>query len=251
MPEPMTIRAILFDKDGTLLDFEATWTPLYRRMALDLADGDAVKGERMLANGGFDPVLGRVKAGSVLGAGTTDQIVSLWFPELVGRPFGAMAERIDALFHAHGAKYSVPVADAEATLDSLAAAGYEMGVATNDATIAARTALASLGLDRHLPHIFGYDSVPNPKPAGDIVHAFARAAGVVPEEVAVVGDNRHDIDMARNAGAGLAIGVLTGNSRRADLDPYADVVLDSIAELPDWLDKTYRDWRAPPVSSGQ
>ena len=231
----MSLRAILFDKDGTLLDFEATWTPLYRRMAFDFADGDPAKAEAMLVAGGYDPAAGRIRSGAVLGAGTTDQIVKAWFPELSGRPFRAMAERIDAAFHAHGMRHSAPVPGAAETLDRLAADGYAMGVATNDATVAARAALAGLGLDRHLPHVFGYDSVAHPKPAPDIVLAFADVAGVAPAEVIVVGDNRYDMEMARAAGAGLAVGVLTGNSDAAELGPDADVILPSIRELPAWL----------------
>ena len=33
------MRGILFDKDGTLLDFEATWTPVLTRLALEAAGG--------------------------------------------------------------------------------------------------------------------------------------------------------------------------------------------------------------------
>ena len=35
-------RGILFDKDGTLLDFEATWAPLFRALTLELADGRSI-----------------------------------------------------------------------------------------------------------------------------------------------------------------------------------------------------------------
>jgi phosphoglycolate phosphatase len=109
-----------------------------------------------------------------------------------------------------------------------------MGVATNDATAAAIAAMAALGLADLLPHVFGYDSVPNPKPAPDSVFAFAETVGVRPHEVVVVGDNRHDMEMARAARA-TAVGVLTGNSSLHDLAPLADVVLPSIRELPAWL----------------
>ena len=47
----------------------------------------------------------------------------------------------------------------------------------------------------------------------------------------MVGDSPHDLDMARSAGAGLAIGVLTGVSPREVLALHADLVLDSIAEI--------------------
>jgi phosphoglycolate phosphatase-like HAD superfamily hydrolase len=37
--------------------------------------------------------------------------------------------------------------------------------------------------------------------------------------------------MARRAGAGLGVAVLTGNGQRDQLAAYADVVLDSIDEI--------------------
>jgi len=228
------MRGVLFDKDGTLLDFEATWAPLYRDLTLDLVGGDPAAAENLLLAGGLDPETRRMRAGSVLGAGTTADIVSLWFPDLSGDDFAAMAAHIDGTFHAHGARGSVAVDGVLGALQALAAMDIAMGVATNDATVAARGAIASLGLDRYLPHIFGYDSVARPKPAPDIVFAFADAVGLAPREIAVVGDNRVDLEMARSAGA-VAVGVLTGNAAATDLEPLADMILPSVRELPGWL----------------
>jgi phosphoglycolate phosphatase len=197
------------------------------------------KAQALLLAGGLDPATGRVVAGSVLGAGTTYDIVDLWFPELGEPEFGEMVRRIDAAFHAHGSASSVPVPRLIETIQRLVHDGYVLGVATNDSTYAARHAIAAVGVEAHLPHVHGYDSVPNPKPAPDLVHAFAAAAGLGAAEIAVIGDNRHDLEMARAAGAGAAIGVLTGNSSFDDLSPLADAVIRSIADLPDWL-----AWRA-------
>jgi phosphoglycolate phosphatase len=50
----------------------------------------------------------------------------------------------------------------------------------------------------------------------------------------MVGDSTHDLHAGR--GAGMAtVAVLTGVAGRAALAPHADVVLNSIAELPEWL----------------
>jgi phosphoglycolate phosphatase len=70
-----------------------------------------------------------------------------------------------------------------------------------------------------------------------MVHAFCQACDLAPIEVAVVGDNPHDLEMARQAGAGLAIGVLSGNSNRKDFGALADAVLGDIAELPAYLER--------------
>jgi len=235
------MRGLLFDKDGTLLDFEASWAGVYRDLCLDLSDGDAAAAEVMLRTGGLDPATGRFRAGCVLAAGHTRDIVAAWYPALAGAAHDAMVARIDRVFYENGITHSVPVPRLAETLATLAGRGYAMGVATNDGTAATQAALSALGVTDHLTHIFGYDSVPHPKPAPDIVLAFAAAIGCAPAEVLVIGDNPHDIEMARRAGAGAALGVLTGNSDRAILEPLADAVLDSIADLPAWLDARAAD----------
>lgn len=232
----LPLRGILFDKDGTLLSFEATWTPVLRQLALDAANGDPSRAEALLEAGGLDRSTGKFRTGSVIGAGTTDLIVSLWYGELGAAEQAAHAARMDASFHAHGERHSVPVEGADTALAALAERGFVMGVATNDSAAAAKVALAALGMARHFAHIFGYDSVDNRKPAPDQVHLFCAATGLAPAEVAVVGDNPHDLEMARAAGA-MAIGVTSGNSSAEDLAPLADVVLASVADLPAWLDR--------------
>jgi phosphoglycolate phosphatase len=81
----------------------------------------------------------------------------------------------------------------------------------------------------------GYDSGHGVKPEAGMVLAFCEAMGFDVGSVVVVGDNRHDIEMGRNAGAGLCVGVLTGTSTRPDLEDIADVVFDDINALPDYL----------------
>ena len=229
------MRGILFDKDGTLLDFEASWSGLYRSLALDLAKGDAGRAQAMLEAGGLDPATGRIRAGALLAAGNTLDIVKAWFPELGAGEFTAMVVRVDRVFHENGVRYSVPIEGLAETLEALAAMDFALGVATSDGTAAATAALAALGVGHRLPHIFGYDSVVSPKPAPDMVHAFCAAIGAEPADIIVVGDNTHDLEMARSAGAGVVIGVTSGNSTEADLAPLADAVLPSIRELPAWL----------------
>lgn len=231
------IRGILFDKDGTLIDFHASWSGLYLELCLDLAEGDAKATDRMLRAGGMDPRTGRVAGGSVLAAGNAIDIASRWFPSLGEAAFNAMVARIDGVFYENGLRNSVPVPGLLETLAALAERGFRMGVATSDGTSAARAALSALHLDPYLPHIFGYDSVLAPKPAPDMVLAFAAAIGAPVEAIAVVGDNTHDLHMARSARAGAAIGVLSGTGTAEDLLPLADAVLDSIGDLPAWLDR--------------
>jgi phosphoglycolate phosphatase len=66
--------------------------------------------------------------------------------------------------------------------------------------------------------------------------------------VAVVGDNLHDLIMARAAGAALAIGVLTGNGTREGLGPHAHHHNASIDDLPGLLQSL--DAAVAPAAAG-
>jgi phosphoglycolate phosphatase-like HAD superfamily hydrolase len=51
----------------------------------------------------------------------------------------------------------------------------------------------------------------------------------------MVGDNSHDMEEARNGGAGLAVAVLTGNAAHDEIAHLADHTIASIIELPGLL----------------
>jgi len=229
------MRGILFDKDGTLLDFEATWTPVLKRVAMDAAGGDARKAATLLKASGFDSASGKVRGGSVIASGTNADLVRLWWPHLVGPLLDRRIDAVNQAFLEHGRLHAVPIDGVRGALSALSGQGFVMGVATNDATAAAVAVIAALGLSRFLPHIIGYDAVVNAKPAADMVHAFAALVGIPAGEIAMVGDNAHDLSMARAAGVGAAVGVLSGNSSASELAPLADVVLPSVRDLPAWL----------------
>jgi phosphoglycolate phosphatase len=229
------MHGILFDKDGTLLDFEATWLPVLRAFASELAHGDEATAEAMLIRGGFDPQSERFRAGSTIAAGTSVDLAKLWYPTLDGDALGTIVARIDKGFSAGGPNHSVLLPGVAETLGELYGRGCVMGVATNDGTAIATEALRAIGLGDFFALVLGYDAVTNPKPAPDMVLAFAAKAGLAPADVVVVGDNAHDLVMARTAGAGAAVGVLSGNGAAADLAPFADAILDSIRDLPSWL----------------
>ena len=64
-----------------------------------------------------------------------------------------------------------------------------------------------------------------------MVLGFCAATGLDPHEVAVVGDNNHDLHMGRSAGAGLTVAVLTGTGSRESLAAASDYCLNDITEL--------------------
>ena len=228
------IKAVLFDKDGTLLDFDATWGPVYRQAASIAARGEPSDTERFLLASGLDPATGKPAAGSLLAAGSTEEIAEVWIAGGADFKLDDLAARLDRLFvdRMHD---SEPLPGIREAVDALLAHHYTLGVASSDSEAAIRAFLAGTGLEPRFSFVTGYDTGHGPKPEPGMVHGFAQAINLPVSTIAVIGDNMHDIDMARAAGAGLTIGVLTGTSLRQDLEPHADVVLESAADLPGFL----------------
>lgn len=229
------IKGILFDKDGTLVDFEATWHAIGDAMALKAASGDREQANLLMEAAGYDLAAARFKADSVFAAGANPDIVELWYPALNAEDRAAMVTHFDETSAVEGAAQAVPINGVKAALAALYAAGFKLGVATNDSTAGAEKTLLALGVAQMFAATYGYDAVANPKPAPDSVEAFCDVTGLRPSEVAMVGDNRHDLEMGRAGGVGLNVGVLSGTGTRETLLPLADVVLNSVADLPAYL----------------
>ena len=228
----MTIRAVLFDKDGTLIDVNATWVPIYREMLMDIFATDVAGAEALMAKAGYDQAADNFRAGSILAGGTTRQLVEVLWPGLDAEAAEDKAHLLD-----HGYTHLVrdrltPLMPLEPVLSELRAMGLKLGVATNDSHVSARAHMAHVGVIEHFEDIIAADTVPVPKPRATWSQAFAELTGLPASAIAMVGDNHHDMEEARNGGAGLAIAVLSGNAAHEDIAHLADYTLDSIAGLP-------------------
>ncbi|MES0089572.1 MULTISPECIES: HAD family hydrolase [unclassified Mesorhizobium] len=235
MKNPADIKGILFDKDGTLVDFNATWLSIADFMAMDAAEGDRWKADRLLSAAGFDFVAKRFKPDSIFASGTNMDVVELWFPRLSDEDQMLAVARFNEITSVQGSSMAVALPGVVAALTALHKRSYRLGVATNDSTAGAEKTMVTLGVAQLFTAAYGYDAVANPKPAPDTIVAFCDLTGLKASEIAMVGDNRHDLEMARAGGCGLAVGVLSGTGTRESLSAIADVVLDSVADLPDFL----------------
>lgn len=228
----MAIRGILLDKDGTVVDYWRTWVPANREAALHVARGDAALAAELLRLGGHDPETDRITPGAPLAAGDFMDIAEAF---AVHPGVGAAAELVSGIarvFLAGSAQRSELIEGVGAALLELHRRGYRLGIASNDSVAGIDASLAPHGVLACLDFLAGCDSGHGPKPGPGMALAFCEAMGLDPHEVAVVGDAVHDLLMARAAGVGLAIGVLSGTSAREDLAELADLIVASVAELP-------------------
>jgi len=227
----MTIRGILFDKDGTLLDFNATWVPINRAVASVVAGGDEALTNRLLVEGGQDDEAGIVKPGSLLAACNTREIADAWMKLAPDHGQNDLVAAMDEIFQREGAMTSVPIPGLAKTLSGLKQRGLALGIATSDSRAGAMATLEPFDVLPLFDFIAGYDSGHGTKPGPGMVLGFCKAVGLTPDEVLVAGDNLHDLEMGKSAGAGMVVGVLSGTSAREDLAPLADVVIDDISGI--------------------
>ena len=229
------IAGILFDKDGTLLDFVATWGPATAAVLEALGDGNRAKIADMAASAGFLPETRDFTRDSPIIAGATDDFAPAWAARLGVAYDAEFSARVNALYRAHSLRSLAGYADVAPVLASLSERGIAIGLATNDSEKTARTHLAAMGVADRFSFIAGYDSGFGPKPTPGMVLAFADHIGVAPGAIALVGDSPHDMEAARAAGA-TAIGIARTSAAWRALGALPDLVVANLDELSAWLE---------------
>lgn len=181
---------------------------------------------------GFDPASGRVAPGGPLAGATMARIEAIvatilrrWCPSVA-----AARRATEAAWFVPDPTAATPAGDVRGLVARLRADGKRIAVATTDDRDPTDATLRAFGIRDAVEAMVCGDDGFATKPAPDAVFAICQAFRVEPGRCAVVGDAPSDLAMARAAGAGLVVGVLTGVGGPADLAD-ADVILPSIDGL--------------------
>ncbi|OWA33528.1 hypothetical protein B9G55_22540 [Saccharibacillus sp. O16] len=236
------VQAILFDKDGTLLDFTAMWgfwsdyaldrfrvVLKERGLELDEADISSIWGTEQNEQGCTVDYDRR----GPLAMGTVEEMraVLTWQAYRLGLTWGEAkvivrecTEQADAeLDRIRPAKLLPGVRD---VLENCRRAGVPLAVVTADETDSARRHLSWLGIEDYFAVVIGTDQAERGKPYPDLCLLACERLEAAPEQVVMIGDTEGDMQMAREAGVRLKIGI----GERAEL-PSADWTIRSFLEL--------------------
>jgi phosphoglycolate phosphatase len=231
---------VVFDKDGTLIDFDAMWGAWAEDLAerLEAALGGPIRTE-LHREIGYDTRARRTIPGSPLAATPMAQLRTMT-TELVVRSTGWSSDTagatVDAAWLAPDpVGLARPLADLPALFGALRAAGRQVAIVTSDDRAPTEATVASLGLGVGPGELVNLlvcadDGLPS-KPAPDTLLHACRVLAVNPRRTAMIGDSIADMLMATAANVGRRIAVLSGIGRPAELGPISDVVIGSIAEL--------------------
>ncbi len=225
------LAGVIFDKDGTLFDFNATWGAWTRAVLEREAGGDPARLVPLADALGYDLATNLFRPDSLVIASTVQDVAAAVLPHVEETSADAVIARFNA------AAMDAPQIEAAPLIsfvNRLTQAGLKIGVATNDAEAPARAHLREAGIEGAFDFIAGFDSGYGGKPAPGQLFGFCDAMRLTPAQCVMVGDSTHDLHAGRAAGM-RTVAVLTGVADHAALAPHADVVLPSIAELPAWL----------------
>ncbi|MDC0736691.1 HAD family hydrolase [Cognatishimia sp. SS12] len=227
----LTASAVLFDKDGTLFDFNATWNGWTIGIIDYFSGGDADVASRIAAAIEFDLGSRQFLPTSPVIAGTNREAAELVASALPGQN---VAEIEQHLAISASRADIVPAVPLSPYLNDLRSRGLKLGVMTNDTEMGAKAHLEAAGVIDRFDMVIGHDSGFGAKPDAAPLLAFAQHMGLAPHDVIMVGDSTHDLLAGRRAGM-KTIGVLTGLATEDTLAPLADIVLPHIGHIPSLL----------------
>ena len=222
-----TLRLIVFDWDGTLMDSAAKIVGSMRAAGNDL--GLAPLDDMALRN--------------VIGLGLKEAIEML-YPGAGLDTRRAFADRYRHHFLAEDGEASTFFGGALELLRGLHRRGLLLGVATGKG----RRGLNRVFAEQNCGGLFHATRCADEafsKPHPQMLLEIMEELGALPEETLMIGDTEYDLQMANNAGVS-AIGVSYGVHERERLLRHRPLAcVDSVGDLSLWLDRCSSEWSQP------
>ena len=235
-------RLVIFDKDGTLIDFAATWVPLILKRITLLVKALGRDGEikaLLLRAWGIDPASGRIDPRGPCPVCPRPEEIIIGTMALYqqGYPWDEAKQWVSQAFDEADAttdrkQLLRPIPGIERLLSQLKQTGFSLALATNDERRDTEAMISDLGWGGLFDRILCSGEVSQPKPHPEMVLSICRGLSVLPLEAVFIGDTVNDMKMGKRAGLALTIGTVEGGvTTREELEKVADVVVDSIRDL--------------------
>lgn len=215
----MSVRLIIFDLDGTLVDSSVDITNAlnyavepYGIRPLKAEDTIKMVGE------GISRLIEKLIAGSFTGS------VAGLEPAFMKE---ALTERFLEHYTAHIIDNTRAYPGVRATLERLS--GYKKAVISNKREALSRKTLEGLKLMRFFDYVVGSDTTPEKKPSPVPVLKVLNKLSVIPEEAVIVGDSNYDVDAGK--AAGVTTVAVTYGYKPVEMIRHADYIIDSMGGL--------------------
>ncbi len=225
MPRIAPPLAAIVDLDGTLVDtlpdFTAALAESHRELGLRVLDAGEVE---VLVGKGSDHLVRSALAGA-----------------------GAPGSLYDEAWHAYQRHYgacnglhSAVYAGADEGIRALRARGMRLACVTNKPERFARDLLEARALLGHFEAVVGGDTFERKKPDPLPLLRTCERLGCEPARMLVIGDSSNDAAAARAAGCPVVLVTYGYNHGEPIRNVPADGYVDSIADVPAWIDSVVR-----------
>lgn len=212
----MKLRAVLFDFDGTLVEFRFKYTEcraaiieLLRGLGFDVSKFSVHDYTQYILDGIQEQMKGRFEGPS--------------FAQVKRKVL-----RVIDKFEVEAFKASKLTLDVEHIIRFLSEKGYKMGVVTNSGWRAIKLTLERHGLDGIFDTIVTREDAKKMKPYGDGIKLALERLHISAKEAIYVGDSIHDIIAAREAGV-TSVAVVGGiHSAERLLQAGPDFIIASL-----------------------
>lgn len=221
------IRAILFDKDGTLLQFTEGWVDsivgfLENKILDDNKKREAFREIGIREDGG-------VEENSILSSETAMDlaiIFSKYLDEDLDEIYGELDDHLLRYLKENN-KFIRETCDLRKLFEALRDRKILIGIFTSDNYRQAKYSMEYLGLDSFIDFYAAAD-IYKKKPNKESLEVFKKKYSLEDQEIIIVGDSRVDMVFGEYT---VKVGVLCGTGSREMLAKYTDNIIDDPSQV--------------------
>jgi len=239
--EIKNVEAVLFDKDGTLIDSHIYWGEIIKRRSraligklklnesiyepLCLTMGFSLADEKLLPNGPIALV-------------SREEVIKILTDYFDKKNIKTSREEITDIFlKAHTDflkefnKYTKILPGAKEALGALKEKGVKTVLITSDSIKNTTQIVEYLGLQDYFDLLIGKELTPEPKATGMPAIIACKKLDIDPENTICVGDAPMDLLMAENANLKACIAISLGQTPYAELKKISKYIVKDYSEL--------------------